>query len=44
MAQIVRLKDKERHSRAVSCEQELKVTAARVVELEKLMQNLYEDI
>ena len=43
LAQIVRLKDKERHSRAVSCEQELKVTAARVAELEKLMQNLYED-
>jgi len=26
-----------------SCEQELKVTAARMRELEKLMQNLYED-
>lgn len=37
------MKDKEQHSRVASCEQELKVTAARVHELEKLMQNLYED-
>jgi len=37
------MKDKEQHSRAASYEQELKVTAARVTELEKLMQNLYED-
>ena len=37
------MKNKEQHSRAASFEQELKVTAARVTELEKLMQNLYED-
>ena len=43
IAQIVRMKEKEHHSRLVSCEQELKVTVARVAELEKLMQNLYED-
>ena len=43
IAQIVRMKEKEHHSRLVSCEQELKVTTARVAELEKLMQNLYED-
>ena len=43
LAQIIRMKDKEQHSRAASYEQELKVTAARVAELEKLMQNLYED-
>ena len=43
MERILRLKDKENRSRAVSCEQELKVTAARVRELETLMQTLYED-
>ena len=43
LTQIIRMKDKEQHSRAASYEQELKVTAARVAELEKLMQNLYED-
>ena len=43
MTQIIRMKDKEQHSRAASYEQELRVTAARVAELEKLMQNLYED-
>ena len=43
MERILRLKDKESRSRAVSCEQELKVTAARVRELETLMQTLYED-
>ncbi len=43
LARIIRMKDKEQHSRVASCEQELKVTAARVHELEKLMQNLYED-
>ena len=40
---IIRMKDKENHSRMASYEQELKSTAARVRELEKLMQNLYED-
>ena len=43
MERILRLKDKENRSRAASCEQELKVTAARVRELETLMQTLYED-
>ena len=43
MAQIVRMKDKEQHSRLVSYEQELKATSARVRELEKLMENLYAD-
>ena len=43
MERILRMKDRENHSRTASCEQELKVTAARVRELEKLMQNLYED-
>jgi len=43
LAQIVRMKDKELHSRRASYEQELKIIAARVAELEKLMQNLYED-
>lgn len=43
LAQIIRMKNKEQHSRVASFEQELKVTAARVTELEKLMQNLYED-
>ena len=43
LAQIVRMKDKEQHSRQVSYEQELKAAAARVRELEKLMENLYAD-
>ena len=43
MERIIRIKDKESHNRLASCEQELKVTAARVRELERLMQNLYED-
>lgn len=43
VAQIVRMKEKEKHSRLASYEQELKAAAARVTELEKLMQNLYED-
>ncbi len=37
------MKEKEKHSRVASYEQELKATAARVRELERLMQNLYED-
>ena len=40
---IVRLKDKESRSRLTSLEQELKAVKARLVELERLMQNLYED-
>lgn len=43
VAQIPRLKDKETRSRLSSYEQELKTATARVAELEKLMQNLYED-
>jgi len=43
VTQIVRIKEKEKHSRLASLEQELKATSARVRELEKLMQNLYED-
>lgn len=42
-AQIVHMKEKEKHSRLASYEQELKVASARIRELEKLMQNLYED-
>lgn len=41
--QITRLKEKESHSRLASYEQELKRATARLSELEKLMQNLYED-
>ena len=41
--QIIRLKDKETKSRLSSCEQELKTYTARLSELERLMQNLYED-
>ena len=41
--QIIHMKDKEKHSRLACFEQELKMTAARMSELEKLMQNLYED-
>ena len=43
LAQITRMKDKEQHSLRVSCEQELRTVTARVAELERLMQNLYED-
>lgn len=43
LAQIIQMKDRERHSRRASYEQELRVTSARVAELERLMQNLYED-
>ena len=43
LTQIIRMKDKEQHSLVASYEQELKVTTARVAELERLMQNLYED-
>ena len=37
------MKDKELHSRTASYEQELKAASSRVNELERLMQNLYED-
>lgn len=40
---IVRMKNKEAHSRLISSEQELKVVKGRVAELETLMQNLYKD-
>jgi len=43
LARITSIKDKEQHSRIASCEQELKTIVSRVNELEKLMQNLYED-
>ena len=43
VSQIVRMKEKEKHSRMASYEQELKAATARISELEKLMQNLYED-
>ncbi len=43
LEQIVRMKNKEQHSQKAFCEQELKTVSARVAELEKLMQNLYED-
>ncbi|MCD7968467.1 MAG: recombinase family protein [Clostridiaceae bacterium] len=41
--QITRLKAKETHSRLAALEQTLGSTAARISELERLMQNLYED-
>lgn len=41
--QISRMKAKESRSRVISYEQELKAAAARMTELERLMQNLYED-
>lgn len=41
--QIARLKAKETNSRLASLEQEVKRSAARLSELERLMQNLYED-
>ena len=40
---IIRMKNKEQSSLVSSCEQEMKVTAARVRELENLMGNLYRD-
>ncbi len=40
---ITRLKEKEAHGKIASCEQEYRVTSKRLAELEKLMQNLYED-
>lgn len=40
---ITLLKARESRSRLASCEQELKATSARLTELEKLIQNLYED-
>ena len=43
LERIIQAKDKENHTRLVSSEQELRVTSARVRELENLMQNLYED-
>ena len=43
LEQIIRMKEKEQHSRAASCEQELRVVSSRIHELEKLMRNLYED-
>ena len=41
--QIIHLRDKEAKSRLSSWEQELKASIARLSELERLMQNLYED-
>lgn len=41
--QIIRLKEKENRTRLSSFDQELKTTQARISELERLMQNLYED-
>lgn len=43
MNDIVRMKDKERCGLLASCEQELKTTSARIRELEKLMDALYQD-
>ena len=43
LERIVCMKDKEQNSRLASWEQELKVTSARVRELEKLMESLYKD-
>ncbi len=43
LEKIIRMKDAQQHHRLVSCEKELKSTAARVSELERLMQHLYED-
>lgn len=43
LMQIAHMKDKERQGRKATCEQELRITTARVAELERLMQNLYED-
>lgn len=41
--QIARMKAKETHSRLAMLEQELKSNSRRLAELERLMQNLYED-
>ncbi|MBM6723624.1 recombinase family protein [Pseudoflavonifractor phocaeensis] len=41
--QITHLKEKETRSRLALYEQELKAAASRLAELERLMQNLYED-
>ena len=43
LAKIVHMRDMEQHTRRASYEQELRVTSARVDELGRLMQNLYED-
>ena len=43
LERIIQAKDRENHTRLASSEQELRVTSARVRELENLMQNLYED-
>ena len=43
MERISSLKEKENHSRRASYEQELRASTARISELEKLMQSLYED-
>ena len=43
LEKIIRMKDTQQHHRLVSCEKELKSTVARVAELERLMQHLYED-
>lgn len=43
LMQIAHMKDKERQGRKATYEQELRITTARVAELERLMQNLYED-
>ena len=43
LAQIIRIKDQEQHNRLISYEQELRSASARVIELERLMKNLYED-
>lgn len=40
---ITRMKEKESHSKISSYQQELSATSKRLSELEKLMQNLYED-
>lgn len=41
--QMIRLKEKESRTRLSACEQELKRTVVRISELERLIQNLYED-
>ena len=41
--QIAWIKDREAHSLLASCEKELRSSIARLAELEKLMQTLYED-
>ncbi len=43
MERIIRMEERDSHSRLASWEQELKATAARMQELERLIQNLYED-